>query len=166
MKEEKIVKSRKAGEWFIKQGDTSDIDVYKLLQGKISIYEGGRKKASIEVKEGEEPKLIGVIAALSSDRRRAASVVTDTEIKFETISIDHIKNIIKKDIPQDIKEDIDSVIKAIVARNKINRLLNDISQLPLPGKLKIPENISQDAVEVLSDLKNIYERSQTMRIDF
>ena len=158
--------SRRAGEWLIKEGDTSEIDVYKLLQGTVSVYEGGRKRTSIEVKEGEEPKLIGVIAGLSSDRGRSASVVTDTEIKYETISIDHIKNIIKKDIPQDIKEDIDSVIKAIVARDKINRLLNDISKLSLPGKLKVPENISQDAVEVLSELKNIYERSQTIRIDF
>ncbi len=107
-----------------------------------------------------------MIAALSSDRGRTASVGTDTEIKFETISINHIKNIIKKDIPQDIKENIESVINAIVARDKINRLLNDVSQLSLPGKLKIPENISQDAVEVLSELKNIYERSQTLRMDF
>jgi hypothetical protein len=158
--------SRRAGEWLIKEGDTSEIDVYKLIQGKVSVYEGGRKRTSIEVKEGEEPKLIGVIAALSSDRGRTASVGTDTEIKFETISINHIKNIIKKDIPQDIKENIESVIKAIIARDKINRLLNDISKLSLPGKLEIPENISQDAVEVLSELKNIYERSQTIRIDF
>jgi hypothetical protein len=161
-----MAKSRRAGEWLIKEGDTSEIDVYKLLRGKVSVYEGGRKRTSIEVKEGEEPELIGVIAAFSSDRGRSASVVTETEIIYETISIGHIKNIIKKDLPQDIKEDIDSVIKAIVARDKINRLLNDVSQLSLPGKLKIPENISQDAVEVLSELKNIYERSQTLRVDF
>ncbi len=158
--------SMRAGEWLIKEGDTSEIDVYKLLEGKVSVYEGGRKRTSIEVREGEEPKLIGVIAALSSDRGRSASVVTDTEIRYETISMGHIKNIIKKDIPSDIKEDIDLAIEAIVARDKINRLLNDISKLSLPGKLKIPEDISQDAVDVLTELKNIYERSQALRIDF
>ncbi len=158
--------SMRAGEWLIKEGDTSEIDVYKLLEGKVSVYEGGRKRTSIEVREGEEPKLIGVIAALSSDRGRSASVVTDTEIRYETISMGHIKNIIKKDIPEDIKEDIDLAIEAIVARDKINRLLNDISKLSLPGKLKIPDDISQDAVDVLTELKNIYERSQALRIDF
>ena len=158
--------SMRAGEWLIKEGDTSEVDVYKLLEGKVSVYEGGRKRTSIEVREGEEPKLIGVIAALSSDRGRSASVVTDTEIRYETISMGHIKNIIKKDIPADIKEDIDLAIEAIVARDKINRLLNDISKLSLPGKLKIPEDISRDAVDVLTELKNIYERSQALRIDF
>ncbi len=42
-------KSRRAGEWLIKEGDTTEIDVYKLLQGKVSVYEGGRKRTSIEV---------------------------------------------------------------------------------------------------------------------
>jgi hypothetical protein len=153
-----MAKSRRAGEWLVKEGEPSGANVYKLLQGKVTVYEGSRKITSIEVNEGEEPKLIGVIAALRSDGGRTASVATDTEIKFETISIDHIQAVMKKEIPQQLKDDIESAIKAITMRDEVNRLLNKISQLSLPKRLEIPENIDPEVTEVLSELKNIYER--------
>jgi CRP-like cAMP-binding protein len=151
--------SRRAGEWLIKEGEVSRKNIYKLLRGAVSIYEGGKKRASIEVKEGAEPRLIGVLAALSSDGGRTASVGTDTEIKFETISIDHIKNILEKDIPQHIKEDIDTAIKAIVLRDEVNRLLDKLSKLSLAKKLEIPENVDPEVEEVLSELKKMHESS-------
>ena len=150
--------SRRAGEWLIKEGEATKKNIYKLLEGKVSIYEGGKKRTSIEVKEGTEPRLIGVLAALSSEGGRTASVGTDTEIRFETISIDHIKNILQKDIPQNIKEDIDTAIKAIVLRDEVNRLLDKLSKLTLAKKIEIPENVDPEAGEVLSELKKMYEK--------
>ena len=154
-----MAKSRRAGEWIIKEGGVSETYVYKLLQGKVLIYEGDQRINTIEVKEDMKPKLIGVLAALSNNRDRTASVCTDTEIKFETISIDQIKNALKKDVAENVREDVDAVIKAITMRDEIKRLQSKIAQLSLPEKLDVPDDVNPEVKEVLSELKDIYESS-------
>ncbi len=96
------------------------------------------------------PKLIGLIAALSNSRR-TASVSTDTQVMFETISIDQIKNALKKDV--------DTAIKAITMRDEIKRLQSKIAQLSLPEQLDVPDDVTPEVKEVLSELKEIYESS-------
>ena len=151
-------KSRRAGEWLIKEGDTSGIYVYKLLQGKVSVREGDQKINTIEVKEGMKPKLIGVIAALSNSKR-TASVSTDTQVIFETISIDQIKNALKKEVTENVRKDVDAAIKAITMRDEIKRLQSKIAQLSLPEQLDVPDDVTPEVKEVLSELKEIYESS-------
>ncbi len=153
-----MAKSRRAGEWLIKEGDTSEMYVYKLLQGKVSVREGDQKINTIEVKEGMKPKLIGIIAALSNGRR-TASVSTDTQVIFETISIDQIKNDLKKDVTENVRKDVEAAIKAITMRDEIKRLQSKIAQLSLPEQLDVPDDVTSQIKEVLSELKEIYESS-------
>ncbi len=153
-----MAKSRRAGEWLIKEGDTSEMYVYKLLQGKVSVREGDQKINTIEVKEGMKPKLIGIIAALNNGRR-TASVSTDTQVIFETISIDQIKNDLKKDVTENVRKDVEAAIKAITMRDEIKRLQSKIAQLSLPEQLDVPDDVTSQIKEVLSELKEIYESS-------
>jgi CRP-like cAMP-binding protein len=151
------IKSRRSGEWLIKEGEVTGANVYKLLQGTVSVYEGDQKINTIEVKEGMSPKLIGVLAALSDSRDRTASVCTDTEIKFETINIDQIKTALKKEVTEKVREDVDTVIKAVTMRDEIKRLQGKIAKLPLPEKLDVPNGVSPDVKDVLAELSNLYE---------
>ena len=155
-------KSERAGIWLItdtKEGGVPGYFVYKLLQGKVSVYEGDLKINTIEVKEGMKPKLIGVLAALSSSRDRTASVYTETEIKFETIAIDRLKFCLKEEVAENVREDIETAIKAITKRDEIKRLQSEIAQLSLPEKIDVPDDVNPELKEVLSELKDLYESS-------
>lgn len=153
-------KTIRAGQWLITEGSVSGNIIYKLIKGRVSIYEGGKRINAIEVEEGMKPRLIGVISALTSDRVRTASVRTDTDIDVETVYIDHFKGLLKHDVPAEMKDDIDAIIKSIVVRDKIKRLQRELSEIAPPEKLGIPDNLNQEVSEVLSELMEVYESSR------
>ena len=134
--------------------------IYKLIKGKVSIYKGDKRINIIEVAEGMKPRLIGVISALTTDRSRSVSVVTDTDVEVETMYSDHIKDILKSDVPQDMRSEIDAIIKSIVLRDKIKCLQRELSEISPPETLKVSDTLNPEVSDVLSELMKVYDSSR------
>ena len=154
------IKKIEPGQWLFTEDSVPGSIIYKLIKGKVSIYKGDKRINIIEVAEGMKPRLIGVISALTSDKSRSASVVTDTDVEVETMYSDHIKGILKSDVPQDMRSEIDAIIKSIVVRDKIKHLQRELSEISPPEKLDIPDNLNPEVSEVLSELMEVYESSR------
>jgi hypothetical protein len=119
---------------------------------------------SIDVQEGQRPRLIGVLSVLSGEHdpvgdahKHTASVETSTDITCETIEIGPLKHSLREELDKDKRNEIDAIVKAIIMRDKIKLLQRQISQLPLPEKFEFPENISPGVSEVLHELQELYD---------
>ena len=164
-------KTFKAGGWLFKEGDVPRSIIYKLtgiprhiiyklIKGKVSIYKGDKRINIIEVAEGMKPRLLGVISALTSDRSRSVSVVTDTDVEVEIMYSDHIKGLLKNDMPPEVRDDIEAIIKSIVVRDKIKQLQRELFDISPSEKLDIPNNVNPEVSELLSELMEVYENSR------
>ena len=164
-------KTIKAGQWLFKEGDVPRSIIcklisvprhiiYKLIKGKVSIYKGDKRINIIEVAEGMKPRLIGVISVLTNDRSRSVSVVTHTDVEVEIIYSDHIKDILKSDVPQETRSEIDAIIKSIVMRDKIKCLQRELSAISPPEALKVSDTLNPEVSELLSELMEVYDSSR------
>ena len=154
------IKKIEAGQWLFTEDSVPGNIIYKLVKGKISIYKGDKRINTIEVTDGMKPRLIGVVAALTSERERTVSVQTDTEVEVETMYIDYLKGLLKSDLSAEMQSDIDAIIKSIVVRDKIKRLQRELSSISPPEKLDVPDNLNPKVSEVLSELMEVYESSR------
>ena len=146
----------KAGQWIITEGGAPSYYLYKMLNGKVSIYESGKKINSIEIKEGMKPKILGILAVLRDDRINTASIKAETDVEVETLYMDDFKRLLRHDVPENMRKDIDAIIETIALVSKIRSLRREFSKT-LPVKLQIPDDINPEISEVLSELKELYE---------
>lgn len=146
----------KSGEWLFKEQNPPGYSIYKLMKGKVSIYKREKKIREMEVKEGMKPIMLGITAALRNDRQHMASVKAESDIEVNRIFIDHIKSVIADEIPQDIKHDISSMIESIVIGTEILYLISKKSNKPSLD-VKIPDNVSTAASEILSEIISLYK---------
>jgi hypothetical protein len=74
--------------------------------------------------------------------------------------IDHIKDLLKNNVPPEMKDDIEAIIRSIVVRDKIKRLQRELSEISPPERLEIPDNLNPEVSELLSELMKVYESSR------
>lgn len=148
-------KTIKAGQWIVNEGKHPYFHIYKLLKGKVSVYKGGAKIREVEIKEGMKPIMPGITAALSEDHKHTASVKAESDIEVEIVPIDTILGIIRNEVPKNIRNDISIMTRLIIGGNEIIRQLNDLATLP-KVELEIPNNVSSQTIEVLSEVKRLY----------
>jgi len=153
-----------SGQWLYKEGTEHRDYFHKLLKGKVSVYESDQKIASIEVVEGQEPRLIGVLSVLSGEHdpvgdahKHTASVATESNVTCETIAIRPLKHSLREELDEEKRNEVDAVVKAIIMRDKIKELQLKTSKLHLPEKFEYPENISPKVSEVLHELQVLYD---------
>jgi len=144
-----------ANQWLITAGGVPAYFIYRLLKGRVAVYDEGVKVASVEVKEGDEPKFIGFIATLSKDLVHRASVRTETEIEVDTHYIDHIRGLIAHETSEKTRDDIQQMIEIISAVNQVRSLQKKISNLPRV-ELTVPEDTSPDLKNIMGELERLY----------
>jgi hypothetical protein len=159
-----LTKEISSGQWLYKEGTVHRDYFHKLLKGKVSVYESDQMIGSIEVQEGQKPRLLGVLSVLSGEHdpvndahKHTASVTTNTDITCETIEIGPLKHSLRQELDEDKRSEVDAIVKAIIMSDKIKLLQRRISQLPLPEKFEFPENISPEISEVLHELQELYD---------
>ncbi len=143
-------------QWLITAGGVPAYFIYRLLKGTVGIYDEGVKVATVEVKEGDEPKFIGFIATLSKDLVHRASVRTETEIEVDTHYIDHIRGLIEHETSEKMRDDIQKMIEIISAVNQVRSLQKRISCMPRV-ELTVPENTSPDLKNIMGELERLYK---------
>ena len=156
MAEEKV-ETIGANQWFISADDIPAYFMFKLLQGKVSIYSSGVKVNELEVKAGQEPAILGLHAALRDDRLHTASIKSDTELKVVRVYMDHIRGILKNEIPENVRKDISAAIDVIVTHDKIESLKAKLASAP-KVKVLIPANVSEEATSILRQISGLYDR--------
>jgi predicted hotdog family 3-hydroxylacyl-ACP dehydratase len=154
MAEEKV-ETIEANQWLITADNIPAYFMFKLLQGKVSIYSGGVKVNELEVKKGKAPIMLGLLAALRDDRLHTASIKAETELKVTRIYIDHIRGILKNEIPEKVRKDISAVIDAVVANDKIESLKAKLAATP-KVKVQIPANASEEVASILRQISGLY----------
>ncbi len=159
-----LTKEFRSGGWIFKQGATHGVHIYKLLQGEATVYEGDQKIATINVQKGQRPRMIGVLSALSGEydhvnkrHVHTASVAANTDLTCETLDISFLRRSLRKELDEDKRDEIETVVKVIVMRDKIKEWQRKISQIPLPKKFEVPENVSPEVAEVLHELQELYD---------
>ncbi|MBI3582237.1 MAG: cyclic nucleotide-binding domain-containing protein [Nitrospinae bacterium] len=145
------------GQWLITEGNTPAYFIYRLKKGKVSIYTNGKKINEMEVREGDKPKLLGVIAAFRDDRRHTASVKTESTVEVEMLYVNHLKGVLKFEMPSKIRKDVDAVLESIQLFNSMETIKNRLAEI---GKIRlsIPSNAHVNALELFDELKSVYER--------
>ncbi len=150
------IETIEAGQWIVTEGETPYFSIYKLVKGKVSIYKGSKKIREVEIKEGMRPIMPGITAVMSDDHKHTASVKAETDIEVEKVSVDHLLGIMRNEFPRSIRNDISIMTKSIVSGNEIISKLNEFSNLP-SVELEIPDGIGPEALEILSEIKRLYE---------
>jgi hypothetical protein len=157
-------KEFRSGSWLFKEGAGHGANVFRLIDGSISVYEGDQKIASVEVREGQKPRIIGVLSALIGENDHVnkrhvhtTSVAANTDLNCETIEITLIKRLLRNDLTDDKRGEIDNVVKAIIYRNKIKEFQGKLANLDLPTTFEVPEKVSPEISEVLDELRGLYE---------
>jgi predicted hotdog family 3-hydroxylacyl-ACP dehydratase len=156
MSEEKV-ETIEANQWLITADNIPAYFMFKLLQGKVSVYSSGVKVNELEVKKGKEPVILGLLAALRDDRLHTASIKAETELKVVRIYMDHIRGILKNEIPEKVKKDISTAIDVVITNDKIESLKAKLAASP-KVKVQIPANVSEEAASVLRQISGLYNR--------
>lgn len=156
MAEEKV-ETIEANQWLITDDGIPAYFMFKLLQGKVSVYSNGVKVNELEIKEGQQPVVLGIIAALRDDRMHTASIKADSKLKVVRVYIDHVRGILKNEIPEDMRKDISAAIDTIVTNDKIESLKAKLAAAP-KAKVQIPANLGEEAASVLRQISGLYDR--------
>jgi hypothetical protein len=156
MAEEKV-ETIEANQWFISADDIPAYFMFKLLQGKVSIYSNGVKVNELEVKEGQDPAILGLHAALREDRLHTASIKSETQLKVVRVYMDHIRGILKNEIPENVRKEISAAIDVIVIHDKIESLKSRLAAAPRVT-VEIPASVSQEAASILRQISGLYDR--------
>jgi hypothetical protein len=154
MSEEKV-ETIEANQWLITADNIPAYFMFKLLQGKVSIYSGGVKVNELEVKKGKEPVLLGLLAALRDDGLNTASIKAETELKVVRVYLDHIRGILKNEIPEKVKKEFSAAIDAVITNDKIESLKAKLAATT-KVKVQIPANVSEEAASVLRQISGMY----------
>ncbi|MBI5185521.1 MAG: cyclic nucleotide-binding domain-containing protein [Nitrospinae bacterium] len=143
-----------AGQWLLTEGNFAYF-LYKLTKGTVSIYYKDKKIGTHEVKKGNPPMILGILAALKKDRQHLASVKTETEVEVEVLNFDHIQGLLKNDVPKGLRDEIDTMIQAITLEDQIKRCQQELSELNRVD-LKIPDKIDAEVKCILTAIKELY----------
>lgn len=154
---EQQVETISANQWLITADDIPAYFMFKLLQGKVSIYSSGVKVNELEVKEGQEPALLGLLAALREDRLHTASIKAETQLKVVRVYMDHIRGILKNEIPENVRKDLAATIDVVVTNDKIESLKAKLAAAP-KVKVQIPSNVSGEAASILRQISGLYDK--------
>ena len=146
----------KAGEWLITESDMPSYFLYRLLEGAVDIYEEHEKINHIEVNPGDAPKTLGFLSALSYERRHTASVKTVSDIKVEVTNTDHIRGLLRHDVPAAMRNDIDTMIETIVIGDHIMSSNRKLSKMPAI-ELTVEDGLDVELARVLTELKILYQ---------
>lgn len=151
------IETVKADQWLFTAGRVAEYCIYKLINGKVSIYKSGKKIREVEIKkDGMEPILMGITAVLRDDFMHQASVKTETEVQVERIYVDQIRGILANEIPGRLKKDIETMTESIVMGNEILCMIYKFSDTSRVN-LEIPDDLSSETREILSELKRLYK---------
>jgi hypothetical protein len=84
----------KAGKSILTEQERPYSILYKLLSGKVSIFEDGEETHSVEVKKGEAPLFFGVFMTRTNEEQSQSSISikSDTDVKVEIMYEDHYKD--------------------------------------------------------------------------
>ncbi len=145
-----------AGSWLYTEGGLPQYFIYRLLQGKVSIYKGPIKIREFEQKEGDSPVTFGIPALLRENRQHMSSVKAESDLVIERVYTDRIRQILKAEIPKEMKEDLKVITQSIVVGWEAVSRLNHFRQLRRVD-LEIPVNLGPETLEVLREIKRLYD---------
>lgn len=154
---EETVETINANQWLITADDIPAYFMFKLLEGKVSIHSSGVKVNELEVKAGQEPAILGLHAALRDDRLHTASIKAETELKVVRIYMDHVRGILKNEIPENVKRELSAAIDIIVTNDKIESLKAKLATAP-KVKVQVPPNVSGEVASILRQISGLYDR--------
>lgn len=141
--------------WIITGGGTPAYFIYELISGKVSIYSNSSKVNEINVKNGDEPVFLEIIAAMRLNRLHTASVRTDSEIVVRKHSMDQIGGILHNEIPEDVNQNLMTMIEAIAIKNDIDGLEERLSSIA-KVKINIPGNLREDIQSIIGEILKLY----------
>ena len=147
------------GKWIFTERSLPGYFIYRLLEGKVSVFHSGTKINEIEVKSGDKPVLVGMISTLRQDGLHIASIRTETPIKVERIYSDQIRGILNNEIPEETKASVHSMVEAIILRNDIESLKAKLANISV-AELKTPDNVSKEVKETLESIASLYNSSK------
>jgi CRP-like cAMP-binding protein len=153
------VETVERGQWIFLERSLPGYFIYRLLEGKVSIYHSSSKINEIEVKRGDKPVLIGMISALRPDGLHIASVRSETQLKVERIYSDQVRGILHNEAPESAKKELKTIIDTIIVRNEIEALKNRLKTLSA-ADVKIPDNLSAELKEVLDNINDLYKHPE------
>jgi hypothetical protein len=145
-----------AGNWLYTEGGVPDSFIYRLLHGKVSIYKGPIKIRELELKAGDDPVTFGIPALLRESRQHLSSVKAESDLVIERVYTDQIRRILKAEIPEAMNGDLEVITQSIVVGWEAASRLNHFRQLAQVD-LKIPDNLGPETLEVLTELKRLYD---------
>lgn len=144
-----------AGMWIITEGGSPGSFIYKLNKGKVSIWTHGERIRTIEVESLADSVFLGVIAALRKDRMNIASVLTETEVEVEKISIDQVWGVLNNETTAELRNKIDTMIEAIYLSNEIESLKRRLASLPLVN-IDPPDDLRIEGKVMLDEIQRLY----------
>ncbi len=149
------IETIKAGEWLYTEGGVPEYFIYRLLQGRVSIYKGPIKIRERELKEGDSPVTFGIPALLRENRQHLSSVKAESDLVVERIYTDKMRRLLKTELPEEMKQDLEVISQSIVVGWEAASRLNRFRQLRRVD-LEIPDNLKPETLEVLREIKRLY----------
>ena len=143
-------------QWLISKGDLPAYFLHKLVSGKVAIYDDDQRIATVEVKEGTEPRFLGVLAAMSSDHQHKFSVKTESEVEVDSIYLDRLWSLYLDEVPKEMQAGVQEMVDAILIGDHIKGLRRKLSDTRIID-LELKPGLSSELVDVLNELKTLYE---------
>ncbi len=151
------IRTIEADQWLIVQSDLPAYFLYKLIKGRVGIYEDGEKIDTVEVKDEMRPKLLNIIATLAKDHKRRIAVKTETEVRVDTAYQEYFWKLLSHEVPHEILEKIEKMIEAILIGDHIKSLRRKLSRMQVLEPLDIQETYSSEVTDLLYAVEGLYE---------
>lgn len=151
------VRNVSAGEWLITEGGLPAYFLYKLTRGKVGVYEEGEKLRTIKAEAGAKPHYLGFMASIGPDNQHSLSVKAESDVVVEVYSVEHIRGLLRHDIPAAMQADIHNMIDTVVMGDHIKALRRHLARKPKIALRVDGGGISPDLQEVLEELSGLYE---------
>ncbi len=141
--------------WILMEGSVGNF-LYRMIQGRVSIYSNGVKIEELTVEKGDKPIYLGIIAALRDDSLHIASVKSETPLEVERIDMDQIKGFLRNELDDSWKNELSMMINSIVINNEIESLKKVLAQSPKVD-FKTPDNLEGEPREILQAITDLYK---------
>jgi len=147
----------RAGEWLITEGGVPAYFLYKLVSGKVGVYEKGEKLRNIDATDGAKPHYLGFMSSLGPERHHSLSVKTESDVEVEVCSVDHIRGLLRHDVPAAMRKHIDDMIDTIVMGDHIKALRRRLARKSRVDLGVADGGVNPELKEVLEELTCLYE---------
>ena len=147
----------KANQWLGVQSDLPAYFLYKLIKGRVGIYEDGEKIDTVEVNEEMTPRLLNIISTLAKDHKRRIAVKTETEVEVDSAYQEHFWKLLSHEVPHDMLEKIEKMIEVILVGDHIKSLRRKFSKMQVVGPLAIQETFNTEVKDLLFAIEGLYE---------